>query len=180
MKTNKNVAGGESINEGAMDNELHALFLDQLADAYDAEKQLTKALPKWIKASQSDEVRTALESHLGETEEHATRLERVGKSLGKSLERRTCQAMVGLVEEAEEIIGEKEDSSAIDAGIIAAAQKVEHYEIATYGTLCAWAKQMDHTEASNLLRETLEEEKTADRKLTEVAESLANVKAESR
>jgi ferritin-like metal-binding protein YciE len=160
-----------------MDQDLHELFLDELADVYNAEKQLTKALPKLAKAANSDELREALESHLEETEEHITRLEQVFESLDESVKNKTCKAMKGLVEEGDEIVKEQKDSSALDAGIIAACQKVEHYEIATYGTLCAWAEQMGHDQALELLRQTEEEEVAADEKLTEVAETIANQKA---
>lgn len=168
----------ESENEG-MDNDLHDLFLDQLADAYSAEQQLTKALPKLAKACESDELREALEQHLEETEEHMSRLEEVAESLDESLKRKTCKAMKGLIEEGEEMVKEQKGTNAIDAGIIAACQKVEHYEIATYGTLCAWAEQMGHDDALKLLRQTEEEESAADEKLTEVAENIANERAQA-
>jgi len=162
-----------------MDNDLHELFLDELADVYNAEQQLTKALPKMAKAAESDELREAFESHLEETQTHVTRLEEAVEKLGESLKRKTCAAMKGLVEEAQELMKEQKDSSALDAALIAAAQKVEHYEIASYGTLCAWAKQMGHDDALELLNETLEEEKAADEKLTSIAESIANTRAEA-
>ena len=168
----------DSEPEG-MDNALHKLFLEELADIYNAEKQLTKALPKLAKAAQSNELREALESHLEETEEHISRLEEVFESLDESVKNKTCKAMQGLIAEGDEIVKEQKDSSALDAGIIAACQKVEHYEIATYGTLCAWAEQMGHGEALELLRQTEEEEVTADEKLTEVAETVANQRAQS-
>jgi ferritin-like metal-binding protein YciE len=168
----------ENESEG-MDNELHALFLDELADVYSAEQQLTKALPKLAKAAQSDELREALEEHLEETEEHISRLEQVAESLDETLKRKTCKAMQGLIAEGDDIVKEQKDSTALDAGIIAACQKVEHYEIASYGTLCAWAEQMGHDEALQLLRQTEEEEADADEKLTEVAESIANQRAQA-
>jgi ferritin-like metal-binding protein YciE len=157
-----------------MDQELHQLFLDELADVYDAEKQLTKALPKMAKAAQSDELREAFESHLHETEDHVSRLEQIAESLGDKLKRKSCKAMRGLVDEGSDLIKEKKGSSALDAGLIAAAQKVEHYEIASYGSLCAWAEKMGHADELELLKATLAEEKAADEKLTEVAESSAN------
>jgi len=169
----------ESESGGQMDNDLHELFLDELADVYNAEQQLTKALPKMAKAAESDELREAFESHLEETQTHVTRLEEAVEKLGESLKRKTCAAMKGLVEEAQELMKEQKDSSALDAALIAAAQKVEHYEIASYGTLCAWAKQMGHDDALELLSETLEEEKAADEKLTSIAESIANTRAEA-
>ena len=163
-----------------MDNDLHELFLEELADVHNAEQQLTKALPKMAKTAESDELREAFEEHLEETREHVSRLEQVAKSLDESIKRKTCAAMKGLIEEANDIIKEQKDSSALDAGLIAAAQKVEHYEIASYGTLIAWAQQMGHNEAVQLLKETLDEEKAADDKLTSVAESIANKKAQTR
>jgi ferritin-like metal-binding protein YciE len=168
----------ESESQG-MDNDLHELFLDELADIYNAEHQLTKALPKLAKAAESDELREALEEHLEETEEHISRLEQVAESLDETLKRKTCKAMQGLVAEGDEIVKEQKDSSALDAGIIAACQKVEHYEIATYGTLISWAEQMGHDEAVKLLRQTEEEESAADEKLTEVAENIANERAQA-
>jgi ferritin-like metal-binding protein YciE len=171
-------SGSETEEEG-MDNDLHELFLDELADVYNAEQQLIKALPKMAKAAESDELREAFESHLEETEGHARRLEEVAESLEESLKKKTCAAMKGLVEEAQELMKEQKDSSALDAALIAAAQKVEHYEIASYGTLCAWAKQMGHDDALELLKETMDEEKAADEKLTGIAESAANAKAEA-
>jgi ferritin-like metal-binding protein YciE len=178
-QTGMNSGGNTESESEGMDNDLHKLFLDELADVYNAEKQLTKALPKMAKAAQSDELREALEEHLEETEEHISRLEEVFESLDESVKSKTCKAMKGLLEEGDEIVKEQKNSSALDAGIIAACQKVEHYEIATYGTLCAWAEQMGHDEALKLLRQTEEEEVSADEKLTEVAETVANQRAQS-
>jgi len=179
-QTERMGSGGEQNeqNEG-MDNDLHELFLDELADVYNAEQQLIKALPKMAKAAESDELREALESHLQETEEQARRLEQVAEGLDESIKRKTCAAMKGLIEEANDLLKEQKDSSALDAAIIAAGQKVEHYEIASYGTLISWARQMGHDDAVSLLEETLDEEKQADEKLTSVAESVANQKAQS-
>lgn len=157
-----------------MNNDLHELLLSELADLLSAETQLTKALPKMAKAAQSEELAEAFRSHLAETENHVERLNEVFSSLNEKPKRKTCQAMKGLVEEGSEMIEELEGSSASDAGLIAAAQKVEHYEIASYGTVRAWAEQMGHSEAVRLLEETLEEEKAADAKLNEIAESSAN------
>jgi ferritin-like metal-binding protein YciE len=165
--------------DSTMDNALHALFLDELADVYNAEQRLTKALPKMAKTAESDELREAFESHLEETRQHVARLEDVARSLDESLKSKTCAAMKGLVEEADDLIKEEKGSNALDAALIAAAQKVEHYEIASYGTLVAWAEQMGHDEAVELLRATLEEEKAADEKLTSIAESIANEKAQA-
>jgi len=160
------------------DNELHDLFLEELADVYNAEQQLTKVLPKMAKAARNEELRQGFETHLQETEGQIARLEQVVEALGESMQRKTCKAMKGLIEEGSEIMQEQKGSSALDAALIAAAQKVEHYEIASYGTLCAWAKQMGHHEALELLHETLEEERATDERLTELAESLANIEAE--
>lgn len=168
-----------SESEQGMDTELHKLFLSELADIYSAEQQLTKALPKMAKAAQSDELREAIEQHLEETEEHVSRLEQVAETLNETLKKKTCRAMKGLIEEGEDIVSEQKNSSALDAGIIAACQKVEHYEIASYGTLAAWAEQMGHDEAATLLRETEDEEAAADEKLTEVAENIANQRAQA-
>ncbi|HKQ37517.1 MAG TPA: ferritin-like domain-containing protein [Verrucomicrobiae bacterium] len=154
------------------------MFLDELADIYNAEQQLTKALPKMAKATRNQELRQGFETHLQETEGQIARLEQVVETLGESLKRKTCKAMKGLIEEGSEMMQEKKGSPAIDAALIAAAQKVEHYEIASYGTLCAWAKLMGHNEAMELLHETLEEERATDEKLTQLAENLANVEAE--
>ena len=166
------------LGGGGEENELHELFLDELADVYNAEQQLTKALPKMAKAAQNEELRQGFEMHLQETEGQIARLEQVAEALGESIKRKTCKAMKGLIEEGSEMMQEKKGSAALDAALIAAAQKVEHYEIASYGTLCAWAKQMNHDEALELLHETLEEEKATDEKLTQLAESLANIEAE--
>ena len=181
-QSNRMKTRGETESEsesGRMDNDLHQLFLDQLADVYNAEQQLTKALPKLAKAAESDELREAIESHLEETEEHVSRLEQVAESLDETLKRKTCPAMKGLIEEGEELLKEHKGSSAVDAAIIAAAQKVEHYEIATYGTLATWAEHMGHDEAAELLRQTEDEESAADEKLTEVAENIANQRAQA-
>lgn len=131
-----------------------------------------------LKAAQSEELKSALEAHLKETEGHVDRLEEVFQTLGEKLKRKTCAAMEGLVEEASELLQEQKGKSSLDAAIIAAGQKVEHYEIASYGTVRAWAAQMGHDEAVELLQATLDEESAADEKLTEIAESLANEKAE--
>jgi len=163
--------------EGEANNELHELFLDELADIYNAEQQLTKALPKLTKATKNEELRSAFQTHLEETENHISRLDEVASSLGESIKRKKCKGMEGLLEEGEEMMEEKEDSEALDAALILAAQKVEHYEIAAYGSLCAWAELMGHSEALNLLKETLSEEKETDEKLTEIAERAANIEA---
>jgi ferritin-like metal-binding protein YciE len=178
-KSTTNKSNKDAVdNPESMDNDLHELFLDELSDLYSAEKQLTKALPKMLKAAQSTELKMAIESHLGETEGHVDRLEEVFRSLGEKIKRKTCAAMEGLVEEASELLQEQKGKSSLDAAIIAAAQKVEHYEIASYGTVRAWAEQMGHGQAVELLQATLDEEGAADEKLTEIAQSLANNVAE--
>lgn len=180
-KETKNTKGRENVEQASneMDNDLHELFLSEIADVHNAEKQLTRALPKMAKNANSDELREAFESHLQETEEHVVRLEKALKTLGEPLKRKTCAAMKGLIEEANELIEEEKDSSALDAALIAAGQKVEHYEIASYGTLRAWAEQMGHEECVELFEETLNEERAADEKLTSIGESQANVKAQA-
>lgn len=156
---------------------LKDLFFDQLQDAYNAETQLTKALPKMAKAASSADLRAGFEQHLEETRNQVARLEQVCQQVGCKPGSNTCEAMEGLVTEGEEIIGLGLDKEAQDAGLIAAAQKVEHYEIALYGTLCAFAKQLGHTEAAGVLHQTLEEEKRTDEKLTELAKRSINPKA---
>ena len=163
----------------AMDSGLHELFLNELADVYNAEQQLTKALPKMVKTAETDELRWAFESHLEETRQHVSRLEKIAGELNESLRPQSCAAMRGLIEEADDLIEQQKESSALDAALIAAAQKVEHYEIASYGTLIAWAEQMGHSGAVELLKETLDEEKAADDNLTSVAESVVNRKAQA-
>ena len=162
-----------------MNNDLHELFLDELADVYSAEQQLIKALPKMVKAAQSDELREAFESHLERTRAHAARLQEVARTLDESLENKTCAAMQGLIKEASELMEEQKDSTALDAALIAAGQKVEHYEIASYGTLIAWAEEMGHEEAVKVLTQTLEEEEAADEKLSSIARSDANPRAKA-
>ncbi len=149
---------------------LRELFVDQLRDVYDAEQRITKALPKMAKAAQSDHLRMAFENHLRQTEEHVNRLEKVLQSLDETPKRKTCKAIVGLLEEGEELIGEAEEVR--DAALIAAAQKVEHYEMATYGCLRTWANLLGENEASQLLQATLDEEGETDHKLTDIAETL--------
>jgi ferritin-like metal-binding protein YciE len=177
MKSKKpDRARGEQEDQ-KMDTELHELFLEELADLLNAETQLTKALPKMAKAAQSEELRDAIYSHLEETEEHVERLKKVFESVEEKPKSKTCQAMKGLIEEGSELLKELKGKGSMDAGIIAAAQKVEHYEIASYGSVRAWAEEMGHSKAVKLLTQTLEEEDAADEKLTEIAEGLANQKA---
>lgn len=146
------------------------LFIDQLNDAFSAETQIVKALPKVIKASSSTELKSALETHLKETQNQVKRLEKVFKFLGEKVGKETCEAMEGLIFECDQAIQEFPPSPIRDAAIIGGAQKIEHYEIALYGTLCTFAKELDLDEVQDLLGETLEEEKNADEILTGVAE----------
>ncbi|HVW94220.1 MAG TPA: ferritin-like domain-containing protein [Devosia sp.] len=155
---------------------LQALFLDSLKDIYYAEKQILKALPKMADAAQSDALRAGLKEHREQTEEHVARLEQIFELLDSPARGKTCQAMLGIVEEGKEIMGEFNGTSALDAGLIASAQAVEHYEIARYGTLRTWAKRLGLAEAASLLETTLGEEVAADRKLTGLAEAEANRK----
>ena len=147
---------------------LQELFVEELRDVYDAEKQLTKALPKMAKAAESDELRAAFEEHLDITRMQVNRLEEVFRSLGLAARGKTCDGMKGLIEEGSSHI-EELDGATLDAALIGAAQKVEHYEIATYGTLAKWADLLGHQDAKDLLGQTLEEEKEADEKLTGIA-----------
>ena len=157
------------------DSALHELFIGELKDIYWAEKHLVKNLPAIIKAATSQELKDAIQGHAAQTETHVTRLEQVFGLLGQRAAAKKCEAMEGLVEEAKEMIDETEDGSMVrDVAIISCAQKVEHYEIATYGTLSTLAKVMGHTEVENILNDTLSEEKGADYKLTEIAESFVN------
>lgn len=156
---------------------LRKLYVEELRDVYNAEQQLVKALPKMAKAASSDELREAIEAHLDETKGHVERLEEIFEGLDESPKGKTCQAMKGLIEEGSEILEEKGEESVLDAGIIAAAQKVEHYEIATYGTLRTWADLLNQDEAAGLLQETLDEEGEADKKLNDLAEEIVNPEA---
>ena len=158
-------------------NPLFNLFVDELKDIYWAEKHITKALPKMIKAAHSDELKSALEEHLEVTEAQIERLNEVFSVIGKKAEGKKCEAMEGLIEEGEELMSEYKGSPAIDAAIISAAQKIEHYEIASYGTLRTFANRLGYEEAVDLLQETLDEEAEADETLTEIAESFANEEA---
>ena len=153
------------------------LFLEQIEDLYDAEQRLVKALPKMAEASTSPELRQAFLSHLGETKEHVQRLEQVFQSLGKKPKAETCPAMKGLVEEGDEMVSNTDQSPLRDAALIASANRVEHYEIAAYGSARTFAKTLGHNAAVSLLNATLNEEKKADEKLTMLAESMINHEA---
>src|SRR5215471_16047300 len=156
---------------------LHDAFLEELKDAYDAEKRLTKALPKLAKASTSPELRQAFEDHLEETNGHVDKLEQVFQVLDEKVKGTRCDGIAGIIDEGKTVMGEDFEGATMDACLIAAAQRAEHYEIAAYGTLVAWAKTMGHNDASDLLQEILDEEKAADEKLNAIAESGVNEQA---
>jgi ferritin-like metal-binding protein YciE len=156
---------------------LHDAFLDELRDAYDAEKQLTKALPKLAKAATADPLRQAFESHLEETRGHVDKLEQVFEQLDEKAQGKHCDGIAGIIEEGSSVMGEDFDEPTMDACLIASGQRAEHYEIAAYGTLVAWARAMGHDESADLLQEILDEEKAADEKLTSLAEGGINDQA---
>jgi ferritin-like metal-binding protein YciE len=156
---------------------MNDLFLHILKDIYYAEKQILKALPKMVKAAETPELKQALEDHREETEGQVERLEQVFNEIDKPARGEKCEAIMGIISEGEDIIKKGGDPDVIDAGLIASAQAVEHYEIARYGTLIAWAEQLGLSDSPALLRETLQEEKAADKKLTELAEANVNRKA---
>jgi ferritin-like metal-binding protein YciE len=161
----------------AKDKNLNDLFVDTLKDIYYAEKQIMKALPKMAKAAHSDELRAAFEKHHGETEGQLERLEKVFELIDKPVRAKTCDAIQGILDEGKEIMDEYKGSEALDAGMLAAAQAVEHYEISRYGTLKQWAQQLGMREAVRLLDETLQEEKKTDEALTSLAEAAVNLAA---
>lgn len=163
--------------EANTESGLRELFEAELKDIYWAEKALTKAIPKMLKKATSGELQDSLEDHLRVTEGQVSRLEEIFELLEVKPQAKKCEAMAGLIKEAEVIMGETEEGVVRDAGIISAAQKVEHYEIATYGTLCAFAKTLGENEVANLLAQTLEEEKEADEILTQIAETSINSEA---
>lgn len=156
---------------------MNELFLDEIRDLYDAEKQLTKALPKMAKASSSTELRTAFEDHFKQTEGHVERLEEIFEALGEKGTGKKCAAMTGLIKEGDELVSEMESGPVRDAGLIAAAQKVEHYEISGYGSARTHAQILGNSEAVSLLEETLGEEKETDSKLNDLAENMINEEA---
>jgi len=178
--TQKSKAKSASGSGQASGNtQLEKYFHDALKDIYWAEKHLTKALPKMQKAATTDELKSAIEEHIVQTQEHVSRVEQIFELLGKKAQAKKCDAMEGLVKEGESIVEETEDGSMTrDVGIIMAAQKVEHYEIATYGGLVQLAKTMGLNEAAEILNQTLEEEKQTDAGLTEIAENNINWEAE--
>src|SRR6187401_994025 len=156
---------------------LHDAFIDELRDTYDAEKQLTKALAKLAKASSNAKLRQAFESHLEETLGQIERLEQVFESVGEKVRGKHCDGIAGIIEEGKSIMEEDFDDTTMDACLIAAGQRAEHYEMAAYGTLVAWAQAMGHNEAAKLLQQTLDEEKAADKKLSGLAEGGINQSA---
>jgi ferritin-like metal-binding protein YciE len=156
---------------------LHDAFMDELRDTYDAEKQLTKALPKMAKAANSPELKEAIENHLEETRQQVQRLEQVFATIEEKARGKHCEGIAGIIEEGQTVMQEEYDEATADALLIAAAQRAEHYEMAAYGTLVAWARAMGHDDAADLLQETLDEEKAADEKLNELAEGGINEQA---
>jgi ferritin-like metal-binding protein YciE len=161
----------------AKEKDLNNLFLDTLKDIYFAEKQILKALPKMAKVASSDKLRAAFEKHHGETEDQVERLEKIFELIDKPARSKTCDAILGILDEGKEIMEEYKGSEALDAGMLAAAQAVEHYEISRYGTLKQWAQQLGMKDAVRLLDETLQEEKKTDETLTSLAEAAINLAA---
>jgi ferritin-like metal-binding protein YciE len=158
------------------ENRLKHLYVEELKDLFSAENQLLKALPKMAKASTSEDLRAGFEEHLEQTKEHVARLEKIFKTLGENAGGKKCKGMAGLIEEGAEMIAEDPDPEELDAGLISAAQRVEHYEIAGYGCVSAYAKLLGEDRALSLLQQTLEEEKEADKKLTQLSGRI-NVEA---
>ena len=156
---------------------LEDLYMDLLKDLYSAEKQLVKALPKLVKAAHSEDLRRAFNEHISQTEGHVERIERIFSDLNGSPRGKKCLGMEGIIEESNELMKEKVEPDVLDAGLIAAVQRAEHYEIAGYGAARTWARRLGHQNASQLLQQTLEEESMANKKLTEIAESHVNVEA---
>src|SRR6476619_1782461 len=156
---------------------LHDAVIEELRDAYDAEKQLTKALPKRARAASAPDLRAAFEHHLDETRGQIERLERVFESLDEKVRGKHCDGIAGIIEEGNNVMQEDFDEDTMDACLIAGGQRAEHYEMAAYGTLIAWAEAMGHTEAVDLLQQTLDEEKATDEKLTEIADGGVNREA---
>ena len=178
-RSSTKTASNSKGKNGKMENsEFHKFFIDELKDIYWAEKHLSKALPKMQKAATSTELAAAFEKHTEETKTHIATLEQVFEQLGEKAQAKKCDAMAGLVEEANSIIEDTEKGTLVrDAALILAAQKVEHYEIATYGTLRTFAVNMGHTEVAELLQQTLDNEKETDVALTEIAEEFINEQA---
>ena len=158
-------------------NPLEELLIDELKDLYSAESQIIKALPKMAKAANSPDLRRAFERHLEETRNHVERLDQIGEELEAKMTGKKCHGMEGLIEEGKEIMSEDLEENALDAGLIGAAQKVEHYEIAAYGTARAHAEMLGYTKVARLLQQTLNEEGATDKKLTQLAENIINAEA---
>ena len=177
VATAKNTIRQNEKSENENNSKLRKLFEDELKDIFWAEKALLKAIPKMIKKATTEELVEALETHLDETEGQVSKLEQVFESIGKTAQAKKCEAMNGLIKEAESIMEDTEEGVVRDAGIISAAQKIEHYEIASYGTLRTFANTLGFNEAATLLEEILDEEKNADEKLTEIAVSSINSEA---
>ena len=173
--------GGESWHVGSTFGSpmktLKDLFLDELADMYDAENRIAKALPEMAAAAAGEDLKTALEGHLKETRGHVVKLGKVFACFGEKVRAKTCEATVGLLKEGKAVLAEFKGSPALDAALIAAGQKVEHYEIASYGCLREWALSLDNEKAADLIQEILEEEEAANQTLTEIAESESNEEA---
>lgn len=159
-------------------NNLQDLLIHELKDIYSAEHQITKALPKMIKAASSDQLKAAFEEHLRVTEQQIKRLDNVFQMLGEKASSEHCKAMEGIIKECESMMSERADKSVMDAALIACAQRVEHYEIAAYGTVCTYAKQLGMPDVEKQLGVTLDEEKMTDQKLTMIAEQAVNLRAE--
>ena len=157
---------------------LKDLYVEELKDLYSAEKQIVKGLTKMIKATKHKQLQQAFRNHLRQTEQHAARLERICKELGVSPRGKKCVGMEGLIEEGSELIKEKPDDDVLDAGLISAAQHIEHYEMAGYGTVRTYARQLGYEEQAQLLQQTLDEEGETDHLLTDLAESSINIEAE--
>lgn len=177
MKASEKDNSNKKTSKSSTSKGLSDLLEDELKDIYWAEKALLKAMPKMIKKATSEELIAALENHITQTEGQIERLEKVFEIVGVKAVAKKCEAMEGLIKEAEELMEETEEGMTRDAAIISAAQKIEHYEIASYGTLKSFAQTLDHMEAVDLLEETLDEEKETDALLTEIAESSINMEA---
>src|SRR3954449_248582 len=165
------------MEDDMAEKDLNELFLDTLKDIYYAEKQILKALPKMAKAANSDKLRAAFEKHHDETEGQIERLEKIFELLGKAARGKKCDAIEGILDEGKEIMEEYADTPALDAGLLAAAQAVEHYEISRYGTLKTWADKLGMKDAARLLDQTLAEEKKTDEALTDIADTAVNAEA---
>ena len=159
-------------------NSFEELLVHEMRDLYDAEQHITKALPKMIKAASSQDLRAALQDHLEVTKVQIGRLEEAFGALGQPIKGEACKGLKGLIDEGSDIIDEKADPAVKDAGLIVAAQKIEHYEIASYGSVRTWARTLGHERVGDLMERTLQEEKDADKKLTALAESAINVQAQ--